>query len=165
LRLKAVAVEGFNAQQVWEQVSRITEAVNMEVQRSLDNLNGVKRSPSPTPEEKGDDQEEQRLVDDLDEEVDGDKDIDTGLESQITDGEEAIDADEEDIIMEEGSDASNPESEDQGWNQNSSARDKFGLNDEFFSIDAFNRRTEMLEQQDALGEPDADAATDEEDID
>jgi U3 small nucleolar RNA-associated protein MPP10 len=49
--------------------------------------------------------------------------------------------------------------------QKSLKRDKFGLNDGFFSIDEFNKRTEMLERQDAVGQPDADAASDEEDID
>ena len=42
--------------------------------------------------------------------------------------------------------------------------DKNGLNDGFFSIDDFNRHSELLEQQDARGENDG-AASDEEDVD
>ncbi|KAH9825365.1 hypothetical protein Tdes44962_MAKER10214 [Teratosphaeria destructans] len=42
--------------------------------------------------------------------------------------------------------------------------DKFGLNDGFFSIDAFNKQSEFLEQQDARGDDDG-AASDEEDVD
>ena len=42
--------------------------------------------------------------------------------------------------------------------------DKLGLNDGFFSIDEFNRKSEFLEQRDARGEDDG-AASDEEDVD
>jgi len=42
--------------------------------------------------------------------------------------------------------------------------DKFGLNDGFFSIDDFNRKSEFMEQQDARGDDDG-AASDEEDVD
>ena len=42
--------------------------------------------------------------------------------------------------------------------------DKNGLNDGFFSIDDFNKRSDFLEQQDARGEDDG-AASDEDDID
>ena len=42
--------------------------------------------------------------------------------------------------------------------------DPHGLNDGFFSIDDFNRQSELLENQDARGSPDADAASDEEDV-
>ena len=44
-------------------------------------------------------------------------------------------------------------------------KDKFGLNDGFFSIDDFNKQTQFLENQDARGDPNDGAASDEEDID
>ncbi|TKA81832.1 hypothetical protein B0A49_01062 [Cryomyces minteri] len=43
--------------------------------------------------------------------------------------------------------------------------DPNGLNDGFFSIDDFNRQSEFLEQQDARGDPNDGAASDEEEID
>ncbi|KAI9678128.1 MAG: U3 snoRNP protein [Caeruleum heppii] len=44
-------------------------------------------------------------------------------------------------------------------------QDPNGLNDGFFSIDDFNKESEFLEQQDARGDPNDGAASDEEDID
>lgn len=44
-------------------------------------------------------------------------------------------------------------------------KDKYGLNDGFFSIDKFNQNTQFLESVDARGDTDDGAASDEEDID
>ena len=44
-------------------------------------------------------------------------------------------------------------------------KDRHGLNDGFFSIDQFNRQSELLERQDAKGDPEVGAASDEEEID
>ena len=44
-------------------------------------------------------------------------------------------------------------------------KDRFGLNDGFFSIDDFNKQSQFLEDQDARGDPNDGAASDEEDID
>lgn len=44
-------------------------------------------------------------------------------------------------------------------------KDKHGLNDGFFSIDKFNKQSEFLEHQDARGDLDDGAASDEEEID
>jgi U3 small nucleolar RNA-associated protein MPP10 len=167
LRLKKIALEGFNAQQVWEQVSRVTEAVNLEIQRSLNEL-----EPKSTNAEGH--SSENDIVESLDDRSEAeqfeDENDNVSLMNQI--GQEpdvfAEDADnaesvngEEDFTEEDSEEESNEIKS----SQKPLVKDKFGLNDEFFSIDEFNKRTEMLEQHDAMGKPDPDAASDEEDVD
>lgn len=44
-------------------------------------------------------------------------------------------------------------------------KDPHGLNDEFFSIDEFNKQTQYFEDQDARADPNTDMASDDEDVD
>jgi U3 small nucleolar RNA-associated protein MPP10 len=165
LRLKSVATEGFSAQQVWEQISRIAEAVEKETTEFIENL-AEDSSEDPTEEylqsdrDFHEDEVENSAVDVAAEEQEDD---DSEMEDLGDDTEEEEEDDEVDIYSEL------EDEEDNGKNQKNpqpkkTRKDKFGLNDDFFSIDEFNRRTEMLERQDANGEADIDAASDEEDV-
>jgi U3 small nucleolar RNA-associated protein MPP10 len=162
LRLKGLTIEGFNAQQVWEQAKRIAVAVGAEVQRiSEEQAKDVSVSDSESDqdmEEVHDNELGVEMESDDAEEMDGFED-----EFEDDDDEEGDDEDIEDDSG-DGDDEPNTSTK---MNQRAArlVEDKFGLNDGFFSIDDFNRRTELLEQQDFRGDPDPEAASDEEDID
>jgi U3 small nucleolar RNA-associated protein MPP10 len=166
LRLKKIALDGFNAQQVWEQISRVTEAVDLEIQRSLEDwepktTHEGEGSEFDVNEDSGDQSESESLqIGDNEDLLMNQTEQDLDEAAEDTENEENIE--DEDNIMEEDS---NGDSDEAKVSQKPLVQDKFGLNDGFFSIDEFNKRTEMLEQQDAIAEPDADAASDEEDID
>lgn len=152
LRLKSLAVEGFDAEQVWSQVWRILGAVEGEVGRVVggEDETRVER----VVEEDGSSEEEGE--DEIDENSERVEDEELGEESV---NEDEIDYDD-DVMEDEESD----EESEAHVPVQTLRKDKFGLNDGFFDIDEFNRRADMLESRDAVGEPDADAGSDEEDI-
>ena len=186
LRLKQIHTEGFAIEQIWQQARRILAASQQEVERLLPSHvqdgtsqgqsgflgNGAKHHEASAKsvrfEENGisdpedlPDGDEEYYSDDgsLDEDVTM-EDLDAAgddegedPEAEVVDGEEieeTIIDEDEDLVM-KPSDTFLP--------------DKNGLNDGFFSIDDFNRQSEFLEQQDARGDPNDGAASDEEDID
>ena len=116
----------------------------------------------------GSDLEEQESPsDDLDEE-------DMGEEGDISDVEDGdnggLEENQNEVDLDEAEDIEQDSDIDRGNGQSTKGatpfvKDKFGLNDGFFSIDEFNRNSEFLEQQDARGDGDTGAASDEEDID
>ncbi|MCJ1435521.1 U3 snoRNP protein [Xylographa pallens] len=194
LRLKQVHLEGFTIDQIWEQARRVLDASREEIERSLsavlptviERSNKVKKD---VPQEiikmvrfDGDGFE----VDDEDDSEDGSQgDIEpedasnsennlenTDLVEKLLDRSELDDEeiyDEEDGVedaedIEQGD--SDLEMDDIGAAEAEIFKpDKHGLNDGFFSIDDFNRNSEFLEQQDARGDPNDGALSDEEDID
>ena len=167
LRLKQIHIEELSVEQVWEQARRVIEAARDEAERGLsavqaqvsDGVNGIREledvedisgSDDEDLGEEGKDYEVEGI--DVDDEEDlSDMDINEEGEEEVDD----IEIDEEDV---EGNELGNDEPPDEF------VADKFGLNDGFFSIDDFNRKSHFLEQQDARGEDDG-AASDEEDVD
>ena len=187
LRLKQVHTEGFTIEQVWEQARRILDASQQEVERSLPSLqreeiqakpdepnndrqhvkalnqnvrfageegSALEQSSSGDEEIELDDEEldEEAAVQELEVVEEGEED----LEASAVNGEALTDDDNE---LEDDADVVG------GKQSNTFVPDKNGLNDGFFSIDDFNRQSEFLEYQDARGEPNDGAASDEEDID
>ncbi|MCJ1361659.1 U3 snoRNP protein [Acarospora aff. strigata] len=184
LQLKQLYLDGFDIEQVWEQVRRVLDASREEVERDLPRVLGaaegdaaLEAPPRPFHDEArgtkvlrfdedgfeaGGTEEEDYDVEDMaddqlgssssDEEERIDEEIAAGSEE---DGED-IEADDFDV---EGSDTLMEESNEVF------VPDPNGLNDGFFSIDDFNRQSEFLEQQDARGDANDGAASDEEDID
>ena len=185
LRMQHVHIEGFEISQIWEQARRVLDATREEVERSLAEvtvaslkledattlLNGQSTQKRPTkPLSSHEDRHEsassgseldnyngERAVADHE---DG-KVVPVNDDSKAHDDVEIPDADG----LEEFSD-SDPEA-DEGHTRSREifVADKYGLNDGFFSIDDFNRQSEFLEQQDARGDPDDRAVSDEEEID
>jgi U3 small nucleolar RNA-associated protein MPP10 len=161
LKLQSLAVDGFEPKQVWAQAGKIAHAVEIEIEEVIKQvgkkLNGVQNGKAS---QKGalSDGEDSQSTDEGDEneldpdEMEMEQDEDDGLDDEL--GSEMEDLDLEDV---EDEDSTNEESEEQF------IPDKFGLNDGFFSIEDFNRRTQALENLDARGEP--DAPSDEEDVD
>ena len=191
LRLKQVHLEGFGINQVWEQARRVLDASAVEIDRdvayrrlgSLSDLppNGVlarsTRQPNGVKPVRFD--EERFDTDSLElEDAEngfskesaevhgavygiGDKDLESDPNSSLDEahneaGRLDTDANDEDPLIESDVDT---------LSSRTFVADKDGLNDGFFSIEEFNRQSEFLEQQDAHGDPDNGAASDEEDID
>ncbi|KAJ6024463.1 hypothetical protein N7540_005260 [Penicillium herquei] len=178
LQLKNLYVEGFTSNQIWEQATRILEAAGSEVEKDItllaehdefseseddDQLESLGSSDVEEGLEQSGSEDESML--DEDEEEDGsedeeDDDVDMEEMSDIEDAdlnEEDMEPIDGDSVGKEDEDASIKSDEDPGVY----VEDRFGLNDGFFSIDDFNKQTEIWERQDANGEPvDADDSDD-----
>lgn len=192
LRMRRVYVEGFEVGQVWQQARRVLDAAGEEVVRDLpeedwederlEDVDGAelgKPRKSVRFEDDGleigssdaelDDDEEDLGEEGVDYEVEGEddtEDMDADKNDQMADGisdEGSLDIGDEtlpsDISEEEASQKPTKLAK-----EPTLVKDKFGLNDGFFSIDDFNKQSQFLEQADARGQDDG-AASDEEDID
>lgn len=189
LKIRKVYLDGFETGQVWQQARKIIHGALEQSEAALQELednneivvNGIDDEEEPLDsdgdmsevgsderedfgsegEEDGDsisdgfeetrDLDENGLEDDsAAEELMGDVEEDAGEEGEM-DGEE----DDDDGDDDDGSDGP----------ANVYVEDPHGLNDGFFSIDDFNRQTQWFEEQDARGDPNTDAVSDEEEID
>lgn len=184
LRVKQVYTEGFEIEQIWAQARRVLDAGREEIERSIEGLEreegGVEKMGILGDGGAGQDKPVKAVR--FDEEgfeigSDSEAEEDEEMESVVgDDAGESIPGDDMEMLTEEdvddaeamddqGSDF-DPEEDVMGARpQDEFVPDKHGLNDGFFSIDDFNRQSEFLEQQDARGDPDDGAASDEEDID
>ena len=194
LRLKQVHLEGFAIDHIWEQARRVLDASRAEIEKSLSNLLQTstekpddlnKDVPSKTIKmvrfdedgfEVGDqDDPDDESQDDmeLEDASDAERNLDnTDLVDKLLDGgeltDEEIDDEQNDVEDEEDIEQGDSDLELDDTEEAESEifkPDKHGLNDGFFSIDDFNRNSEFLEQQDAQGDPNDGASSDEEDID
>lgn len=167
LPLRQVYTSGLGVKQVWEQARRVLDAACLEVERDIafrkqqtqstthqDGLNGFATAADNALDEELD--EEDELIEDEDLEDDISDEDSLGEEDDYEEDED-MDEDVEDIEAEELG------SEPEVGEPDTYAPDPNGLNDGFFSIDDFNRQTQFLEQQDALGED--DNPSDEDEID
>ena len=176
LRIKQIHTEGFSVEQVWEQARRVIDAARGEAEKGLEYAKARKShqqliGQGQRFEEVGVDSgsEDFSLGEEgVDYEVEG-PDV-GGEEWEEEDGVEELDGDAIDDNLHDGEemDLDDVEMNEEGLGndepQDEFVADKFGLNDGFFSIDDFNRKSEFLEQQDTRGEDDG-AASDEEDVD
>lgn len=176
LQLKNLYVNGFTPNQIWEQATRILDSAGCEIERDASLLSKLSDYPSSANEQPSDSldvsdpegtgsesDDADSISDDSSEVASGDVfdgKLDAGsdhLDLEESDaGNEMIEEDEE--LGEDGALTDSAE-EDPG----TFVKDRFGLNDGFFSIDDFNKRSELLERQDAKGGADeADDSGDEE---
>ncbi|KAI9039265.1 rRNA-processing protein MPP10 [Aspergillus affinis] len=174
LQLKQLYVEGFSSDQIWEQALRILQSSSEEIEH--DYTRNVSLHHAQIPANRSDDMKLETdewpiggsntpLEDDTDQSSDGSEEA--GTESVV--GSDALShSDSEPKGMDDRSDDGN--SEDGGdkshdsHGQDTYTQDRFNLNDGFFSIDDFNRQSEVFEKQDARGGADDDSDSDEEDI-
>lgn len=185
LRLNQVHVEGFDLTQVWEQARRILTASNEETERALreatlprvakternippgepvedENPEGSRESSEGWNPDGGSDGDEGSHLDDEEAEL--------GLSENRRDyvpGDESAEiSSAEDDRSRQDIDRNDEESSESGEDSRSViVPDKHGLNDGFFSIDDFNKQSQLLEQQDARGELVDDDASEDEAID
>ena len=185
LRMKQVYIEGLAVGQIWEQARRVLDASREEIERSFpksvaDHDEGgklenqanrasiqktIKKVAFDNPEDEIEsssselrDHEEDHMSENQNHDFDvtSVNDVEIPSEKELTRFEIEKDSDR-DLDLEK----SDIETE----SNEVFVRDKNGLNDGFFSIDDFNRQSGFLEQQDARGDLDDGAASDEEDID
>lgn len=185
LKMRKIHIEGFDVGQVWQQTRRILEATVDEVERDLpyeegddeDSVGGVALGQEQQPvkavrfDEDGFEvgSSENEDVDEDDDDNLGEEGVDWEYEGK--DDSNGVDG-EEQGLSNEGSVDLGAETPPSDVPDNAQARsrpreklvkDKFGLNDGFFSIDDFNKQSQFMEQADAKGEDDG-AASDEEDV-
>ena len=187
LRVKQVYTEGFEIEQIWAQARRVLDAGREEIERSLSGLKmeegeegQVEQTRILVNEDGGQDKpvkavrfDEEGFEVGSGSEVEEDEEMENinvhdvgenvpGVDMDMSPEEELDNAE---VMEDQGSDFDPEEDVMGGRPQAEFIPDKHGLNDGFFSIDDFNRQSEFLEQQDARGDPDDGAASDEEDID
>ncbi|KAJ5963346.1 U3 small nucleolar ribonucleoprotein complex subunit Mpp10p [Penicillium vulpinum] len=170
LQLKNLYVDGFTSNQIWEQATRILESTGDEIERDITLISQhggyMESADSEQPEDisdpegaQSDSDSHESMLEDLSEEgSDAEEDLDEEADQEV---EMGSDDDMEDIedMDDDNSSAGSAEEEPEVF-----VEDKFGLNDGFFSIDDFNKQSEALERQDAVGGPEQEDS-DEEDLD
>jgi len=182
--LDTVYLEGFDVEQVWEQVRGVVEMlaqttvhdtkVNGNARRK-ELENGSSGSGSDKNEEEEESDDEDLMMQDAHEDAheDADEDEESGEEEGFIGFVEEEDGSEDGGVALEDDTAeaengigygSEDEEDEDDLEEKELVQDVHGLNDGFFSIDDFNRQTELLELQDARGGP-VDEDDDEDDID
>lgn len=187
LQLTQIYLEGFKVEQIWEQARRILDATRSELERSLPTKPQTQETTSLPEKRAGRSTDKSKSVQFVDFDEDGfevdssdpderDGVDDTSLgeldgslgdlnqpppDNETAEFGQSVDDDLEDMLDGEDSDVL---SESSGASKELFYPDKNGLNDGFFSIDDFNRQSELLEQQGAREGNDG-VASDEEDVD
>ncbi|KAK6951011.1 hypothetical protein Daesc_007540 [Daldinia eschscholtzii] len=181
LKIRKLHVDGFESGQVWQQARRIITSALQDSKSALQELedrkeiqvNGVNGDAHIGAAESAED-------------VSDDDSADSGSDLELEDSEGLIEGsdedeeiDEEDLEddaelsendMEDG--LEDIEEEDESGSEDESeeapqelVEDPNGLNDGFFSIDEFNKQTQLFEEADARGDPDVDRASDDDEVD
>jgi U3 small nucleolar RNA-associated protein MPP10 len=182
LQLNKLYLEGFNVSQVWEQAKRVLNAAVYELETTLPDVlkDGNCGEPvSAAKEGVGDDKAPEVMQLDTDgfEISSSDGNLESGEMEWKSDGSDSSqEAHEQGGFTNEVDNPDHTENFDldiPGGSESESGveeqaddvfvEDPHGLNDGFFSIDQFNRQTEFLERQDAIGDP--GATSDDEEID
>ncbi|KIW85749.1 hypothetical protein Z517_01141 [Fonsecaea pedrosoi CBS 271.37] len=167
LQLRQIYTEGLAVKQVWEQTRRILDASCKETERDIvAHRSRVQAESQEHIAGNGDGSNGVVAFDALESEdetsTDGDVQDDVPEDEYLDDEED--DAEELDDLEDiEDAETEDSTSEADGQNPETYMQDPNGLNDGFFSIDDFNKQTQFLEQQDALGED--DNPSDEDEID
>ncbi|OJJ71499.1 hypothetical protein ASPBRDRAFT_126697 [Aspergillus brasiliensis CBS 101740] len=170
LQLKQLYIDGFTSDQIWQQALRILDSSGGEVERDLAWWSAVSKPYEPplTPtydvalgdaELEGSHLDSQSEADLTGSSIDDDDLSSLHAHSQTFYNESDV---EEDI--EKVSDNISGSDIDEG-EQETYVEDAFGLNDGFFSIDDFNKQSELLEKQDVSGGPDNDSENEDDEID
>ncbi|PYH74028.1 rRNA-processing protein MPP10 [Aspergillus vadensis CBS 113365] len=172
LHLKQLYVDGFTSDQIWQQALRILDSSGGEVERDFTWWSAVSK-----PHERSLTSNHNVALDDTGSEG---SNVDSQSEADLTGS--SIDDDDDDLSsvhahsqtshndsdveedIEKLSDNNSGSDIDDG-EQETYVEDPFGLNDGFFSIDDFNKQSELLERQDVSGGPDNDSESEDDEID
>ncbi|KAL2819951.1 U3 small nucleolar ribonucleoprotein complex, subunit Mpp10 [Aspergillus cavernicola] len=173
LRLKQLYVDGFTSDQIWEQSLRIFDSADQEIERDYSFwAENIRQPVAKLPEslahldrssQHDDGSEDDSSISDSEGIMDefSDDDEQAGQEPK-SEAEELSQSDLEPSDSEGGLLDDNSVY-DNGHEDETYIEDRFGLNDGFFSIDDFNKQTQIFEQQDARG--DLDDESDEDEVD
>ncbi|KAJ8130376.1 hypothetical protein O1611_g3254 [Lasiodiplodia mahajangana] len=177
LKVRKLHVDGFESGQVWQQAKRIITSTLQDADQVLQELedsreiqiNRINEIADP-PELDGKDPDNVSLLSDESsvEESDKEEEEEEGLEDEVSDDEPRgdtdplEDSDEEGISDEEDGDGDGEDDDDE---PEPLIEDPNGLNDGFFSIDEFNKQTQMWEDADARADPNIDQGSEDEELD
>ncbi|KAI0505982.1 Mpp10 protein-domain-containing protein [Xylaria bambusicola] len=186
LKVRKLHVDGFESGQVWQQAKRIITSTLQDAEQLIHDLedrkeiqvNGVSGTTNPSDSDGNDlgnlsnstdEDSSGELDDDIDEEAfenemssGEDEDDLLGVEGEaLSQGEE--DGEEDDDLKEGGDSEDSEVSEDD--EPEPLVEDPNGLNDGFFSIDDFNKTTQMWEDADARADPNVDQGSEDEELD
>lgn len=186
LKVRKLHVDGFESGQVWQQAKRIITSTLHDAEQVLQELqdgnevqiDGVKETTGPSElggsdaddisnpsdedstgefDEEGEEEGEGITDAGSDDEPDDmeslEDDVERAMRDEVSDGEEDLDGDE-------GEDEDEDEDEPEPF-----IEDPNGLNDGFFSIDEFNKQTQLWEDADARGDPNVDQGSEDEELD
>ncbi|KAJ5683197.1 hypothetical protein N7462_006362 [Penicillium macrosclerotiorum] len=156
LQLKSLYVDGFTSNQIWEQATRILESAGSEVERDVTLLSKYHNSLLPSDKESPESLDVSDLEDTGSESDDADDMSDHFSDNSDFDDKDAEEDLEELEELEEleaagATDEAMSETDSVEADPGTYVEDRFGLNDGFFSIDEFNKQTELWERQDAKG--------------
>ncbi|KAK0369546.1 U3 small nucleolar ribonucleoprotein Mpp10 [Colletotrichum limetticola] len=179
LKIRKVHVDGFETSQVWQQARRIIQSALNHSKETLQELED--RNEVVTNEDNGSESSIlsfETASEDIDDDEEGSSDEEELSGSDLEDAEEDSDAEElegsdvegltgdlEDMDEDNEEEDGEEDEEEEEDDEEEYVEDPNGLNDGFFSIDAFNKQTQWFEEQDARGDPNTDANSDDEDID
>ncbi|TQV93906.1 hypothetical protein V2A60_003936 [Cordyceps javanica] len=180
LKLRKIHVDGFQTNQVWQQAKQVIGGVlqfsetilgEMEERNEIALIEGDITGELSASEADEDDVSSVS-ADSADEDETDEDAKELGCDEQSEDLQDPqgvnrlSDAGTEEycesFAAEDGEDA---EADDNDEDGESFVEDPDGLNDGFFSLDDFNKQTQWFEEQDTRGDPDADIASDDEEID
>ncbi|KAI6092025.1 Mpp10 protein [Hypoxylon rubiginosum] len=184
LKIRKLHVDGFESGQVWQQARRIITSTLQDSKSALQALedlndiqvNGINGDAHADTLEQDEDISESFSVDDKlasgleDSEGDSEEDDeDESLDEEDADEAELLDDEAEEEFDgfddEADEDDNDEEQSEEDYEEEELIEDPNGLNDGFFSIDNFNKQTQWFENADARADPDADRASDDDEID
>ncbi|EAW10050.1 rRNA-processing protein MPP10 [Aspergillus clavatus NRRL 1] len=175
LQLRELCVQGFASSQIWEQAIRILDSSEWEIEHdfallahsSLELGLSHSRSGTERPEDISQDNDTvlstEPSIDDSSSQNDDGSDMESIPESRDT--PEKNSRLQIELYDDPESEHSSLDFEDKEERGETYQQDPFGLNDGFFSIDEFNKQSELLERQDAKGGAADDVDSDEEEVD
>ncbi|KAI0424082.1 Mpp10 protein-domain-containing protein [Xylaria sp. FL1042] len=178
LKVRKLHVDGFESGQIWQQAKRIITSTLQDAEQMLQDLgdrngiqmNGVNHIKDPSEPDGSDldnasgpsDEDSIGEIDEEDEEDEFEDELSGGEPednaSLLEDDDEAI---SEDVKEREEGDLDEDEEDD----PEPLVEDPNGLNDGFFSIDEFNKQTQMWEDADARADPNVDQESEDEELD
>ncbi|KAI8950019.1 Mpp10 protein-domain-containing protein [Xylaria longipes] len=176
LKVRKLHVDGFESGQVWQQAKRIITSTLQDADQMLQELedrseiqiNDVDGTTELSELSEGDSDDVSDLSDEdsigeLGEEVEQGE-----FEDEVSDDVDLLEDDAEEDISdnEDGEDEPDEDEDDEDDDEPEPLiEDPNGLNDGFFSIDEFNKQTQMWEDADARADPNVDQGSDDEELD
>ncbi|KAI0420702.1 Mpp10 protein-domain-containing protein [Xylaria grammica] len=179
LKVRKLHVDGFESGQVWQQAKRIIASTLQDAEQTLQDLevrnevqiNGISEVADPSELDGSDldvvsDPSDKDSIGESDDEVEEEE-----LENEMSDDELEDDVGsleneaEAKAISEDEEEGEEDDLEDEDDEPEPLVEDPNGLNDGFFSIDDFNKQTQMWENADARADPDVDQGSEDEELD
>ncbi|KAI1196873.1 Mpp10 protein-domain-containing protein [Nemania serpens] len=181
LKVRKLHVDGFESGQVWQQAKRIITSTLHDAEQMLrelqdDNevdINGVSQTTGPLEPDGSDpddisDPSDEDSTGEFDEEGEGEEEEEQLTNAGSDDEPNDVDSLEDDVeeVMRDGeTDGVEDLDEDDEDEPEPLIEDPNGLNDGFFSIDEFNKQTQIWEDADARADPNVDQGSEDEELD